>query len=114
MSELSSGSCEPCRAGAPLLSDQELAELAADIPKWRMVEAEGIKKLERIFEHKNFVEALQFANRIGELAEKEGHHPAILVEWGKTSVQWWTHKIKGLHKNDVIMAAKTDALLAHG
>ncbi|MEP0825876.1 MAG: 4a-hydroxytetrahydrobiopterin dehydratase, partial [Nitrososphaera sp.] len=66
---------------------------------------------EKSFAFKDFAEALAFTNRVGAIAEQEGHHPDILTEWGKVTVSWWTHKIKGLHKNDFIMAAKTDALL---
>jgi 4a-hydroxytetrahydrobiopterin dehydratase len=68
--------------------------------------------LEREFKFKNFKQALAFANQVAELAEAEFHHPAILLEWGKVTVTWWTHAIKGLHKNDFICAAKTDALLS--
>ena len=69
-----------------------------------------MRNLERVFKWKNFVQALAFTNRVGELAEEEGHHPALLTEWGKVTVTWWTHKIKGLHRNDFIMAARTDQL----
>jgi 4a-hydroxytetrahydrobiopterin dehydratase len=71
-------------------------------------EKDGIKRLERTFKFKNFVQALEFTNQVGGLAEEEGHHPALLTEWGRVTVTWWTHKIKGLHRNDFIMAAKTD------
>jgi 4a-hydroxytetrahydrobiopterin dehydratase len=67
--------------------------------------------LSRTFIWRNFAEALAFTNRVGTLAEAEGHHPLLITEWGKVTVQWWTHKIKGLHRNDLIMAAKTDALM---
>lgn len=72
---------------------------------------DGIKRLEKSFKFKDFAEALAFTNKVGKIAEKEGHHPDILTEWGRVTVSWWTHKIKGLHRNDFIMAAKTDALL---
>lgn len=110
MAELAESSCEACRVGAPLLTDDELASLQGDIPDWQVIEVEGVKQLKREFTFKNFLEALEFTNLAGEIAEKEGHHPALLVEWGKVTVRWWTHKIGGLHKNDVIMAAKTDCL----
>ncbi len=112
MSDLSAGSCEPCRIGAPLLSDDELATLSSQISEWKIIEVDGVKQVTRQYSFKNFVEAIAFANKVGEIAEQEGHHPAILVEWGSTSVTWWTHKIKGLHKNDIIMAAKTDDLFS--
>jgi len=87
-----------------------MAELHPQVPDWQIVERDQIKRLERAFKFKNFVEALQFTNRVGKLAEEEGHHPALLTEWGRVTVTWWTHKIKGLHRNDFIMAAKTDGL----
>ncbi len=66
--------------------------------------------LRRLFHFDTFAQALEFTTKVGELAEEEGHHPALLTEWGRATVMWWTHKIKGLHRNDFIMAAKTDAL----
>lgn len=111
MTQLSEETCEACRIGAPLLTSAELAELRVQIPAWRVVEEEGVKKLRREFDFKNFTEALAFANRVGDLAEAHNHHPAITVEWGKTTVVWWTHKIRGLHRNDAVLAAKTDVLL---
>jgi 4a-hydroxytetrahydrobiopterin dehydratase len=72
------------------------------------VERDGVKRLERVFKFRNFVEALGFTNKVGELAEAENHHPALLTEWGRVTVTWWTHAVKGLHRNDFIMAAKTD------
>lgn len=112
MSDLSSGVCEPCRVGAPVLTGEELAELPSQIPEWSVVEVEGVKQLHRQFTFPNFIEAMSFAMKVGAIAEDEGHHPALLVEWGSVKVMWWTHKIKGLHKNDVIMCAKTDALIS--
>ena len=108
MSGLENQACEACRADAPRVSDQELAELVREIPDWTPVVRDGIMQLERVFPCKNFVDALSFTNRVGELAEEQGHHPAILTEWGRVTVTWWSHKIKGLHRNDFIMAAKTD------
>ena len=112
MSTLAQMSCVPCRKGAPTVTEAEIAELHPQIPEWQIVEREGIKRLERAFPFKNFAEALAFTNRVGELAEAEDHHPAILTEWGKVTVTWWTHLIKGLHRNDFIMAAKTDQAYA--
>ncbi len=110
MSGLEKQQCVACRADAPRVSDEELAELIRQIPDWTPVVRDGIMQLERVFPFGNFVEAMAFTNRVGELAEAQGHHPAILTEWGKVTVTWWTHKIKGLHRNDFIMAAKTDRL----
>jgi len=80
------------------------------VPDWQIVERDGIKRLERVFKFKEFAEALAFTNRVGAPAEEENHHPALLTEWGKVTVTWWTHKIRGLHRNDFIMAAKTGRL----
>ena len=112
METLTAKKCEACRAGAPPLTEDEIAALLPQVPEWRLVERDGIKRLERVFKFKNFAEALAFTNRVGQIAEAEGHHPAILTEWGKVTVTWWTHKIKGLHLNDFIMAAKTDRIIA--
>jgi 4a-hydroxytetrahydrobiopterin dehydratase len=103
-------SCVACRRDAPLASDEEIKELLPQIPEWQVVEREGIKRLERVFRFGDFARALEFTNGVGRAAEAEGHHPALLTEWGKVTVTWWTHKIKGLHRNDFIMAAKTDRL----
>jgi 4a-hydroxytetrahydrobiopterin dehydratase len=94
----------------PTLSDEEIDQFYRQLQRWQVVERDGIKRLERSFEFKDFAEALAFTNKVGELAEEEGHHPDILTEWGKVTVSWWTHKIGGLHKNDFVMAAKTDAI----
>jgi 4a-hydroxytetrahydrobiopterin dehydratase len=90
----------------------ELTELKQEIPDWQLLERDGIARVERVFHFPNFADALAFTNRVGALAEAEGHHPALLTEWGRVTVTWWTHKIRGLHRNDFIMAAKTDALVA--
>lgn len=82
--------------------------LSREIPDWSVVERDGIARLERAFSFPNFVAALAFTNEVGALAEDAGHHPAITTEWGRVTVQWWTHTIAGLHRNDFIMAAKTD------
>jgi len=110
MSVLTQEKCEVCRVGAPPVTPEEIFALQPQIPEWELTEQEGIKRLQRTFRFPNFVEALAFTHRVGELAEAEGHHPALLTEWGRVTVTWWTHKIKGLHRNDFIMAAKTDAL----
>lgn len=108
MAELTQMKCEVCRVGAPQVTEEEAAEYRKQIPEWNIVERDNIKRLERTYTFKNFVEALAFTNKVGEIAEEEGHHPALMTEWGKVTVSWWTHKIKGLHGNDFIMAAKTD------
>ncbi|MBD3305916.1 4a-hydroxytetrahydrobiopterin dehydratase [candidate division KSB3 bacterium] len=100
--------CEPCRVGAPVATDEEIAAFMPQLPEWKLVERDGVKHLERVFTFKNFAHALAFTNKVGELAEAEGHHPTLLTEWGRVTVTWWTHKINGLHRNDFIMAGKTD------
>ncbi|OOG23678.1 4a-hydroxytetrahydrobiopterin dehydratase [Thioalkalivibrio denitrificans] len=110
MSGLSAETCEACRVGAPTVTEEEMKTLGKEVPEWSVVERDGIKQLERVFRFDNFVDALAFTNRVGDLAEEYGHHPALLTEWGKVTVTWWSHKIRGLHRNDYVMAAKTDAL----
>ena len=113
MTQLSQLRCVACRGGEPTLTKAEIVELMPQVPDWKVIEVDGVKRLERVFKLKNFVEALDFTNRVGAAAEVEGHHPLIMTEWGKVSVQWWTHKIGGLHTNDFIMAAKTDQLFVN-
>ena len=110
MAELTGEKCVACRRDAPKLSESEAAELQPQIPEWEIASQAGVPQLKRVFPFKDFCEALAFTGTVGELAESEGHHPAILTEWGRVTVCWWTHKIRGLHRNDFIMAAKTDAL----
>jgi 4a-hydroxytetrahydrobiopterin dehydratase len=104
--------CVACRKDSPRVTEAELAELQSQIPAWTLVDREGIPRLERSYRFKDFAQALAFTNKVGALAEEEGHHPAILTEYGKVAVFWWTHAIQGLHRNDFIMAAKTDQLAA--
>ncbi len=112
MFDLSKQSCEACRADAPTISDEDLKALLPNIPDWSTIVVDGVMQLSREFEFKNFIQAMAFSIRVGEIAEAEGHHPAILTEWGKVTVTWWSHKIQGLHKNDLIMAARTDEVYA--
>jgi 4a-hydroxytetrahydrobiopterin dehydratase len=104
MAQLTGEKCIACRADSPRVTEAEVRDLKPQIPEWALLERDGIQRLERGFRFKNFADALAFTNRIGTLAEEEGHHPAILTEW------LWTHKIRGLHRNDFIMAAKIDSL----
>jgi 4a-hydroxytetrahydrobiopterin dehydratase len=90
----------------------EMVLFQPQVPEWQIIERDGVKQLERVFQFSDFVQALAFTNRVGAIAEAEGHHPALLTEWGKVTVTWWTHTIKGLHRNDFIMAAKTDEVYA--
>ena len=114
-SELTEERCIPCRRETPPATDDEVRELRAHIPDWEVVDVAGMKRLRRSFSFADFAAALAFANRIGGIAEAEGHHPALLTEWGQVTVEWWTHSIGGLHRNDFVMAARTDELLRqHG
>ena len=110
MENLAALKCKPCRGGDSPLSDAEIDELSLRLPEWQFIEREGVRRLERIFKFKNFAQALAFANQVGEVAESEDHHPAMLVTWGMVAVSWYTYAIQGLHRNDFIMAAKTDLL----
>jgi 4a-hydroxytetrahydrobiopterin dehydratase len=114
MSGLTQSSCEPCRGGVPTLTDPEIAALKPEIPKWEVAEVDGIKRLRRAFEFADFRSAMEFAVGVGEIAEHEGHHPDLHVAWGKVVVETWTHKIRGLHRNDFVLAAKIDAFDAEG
>ncbi|HCH33549.1 MAG TPA: 4a-hydroxytetrahydrobiopterin dehydratase [Oceanospirillaceae bacterium] len=108
--KLSESQCEACQSGAPAVSEVELKNLLMEIPHWTPISVDGVMQLQRQYKFKNFKLALAFTNQLGELAETVFHHPAILTEWGKVTVTWWTHTIDGLHRNDFIMAAKTDLL----
>ena len=112
MSTLVNERCAVCRADSPRVTEAEIAELSPLIPDWKIVEVEGVPRLRRTFRFDSYPETLAFVQRVGELAEEEDHHPAMTVEWGKVRVSWWTHAIKWLNRNDFIMAAKTDALVA--
>ena len=111
MSNLSQLKCVACRGGEPKLTDEQINEFQPQVPNWQVKEIEGVKRLEHVYKLKNFVEAMAFTTKIAMIAEKEDHHPLIITEWGRVTVQWWTHKIKGLHQNDFIMAAKTDEII---
>ncbi len=108
--DLATSSCEACRADAPVLEDKEIQELLSQIPSWRVFEDDDIKKIICSFVFLNYHDSRNFLNKVADLAEKEDHHPEIILEWGNVTVTWWSHKIKGLHKNDFICASKTDAL----
>jgi len=110
MTDLLHMKCVACRGGEPTLTHTEIAELQPQVPEWQVREVDGMKRLERIFKFKNFAQALEFTNKIGAIAEEEDHHPLLITEWGRVTVNWWTHKIGGLHKNDFIMAARTDEI----
>ena len=107
MTDLASKSCVTCRGDVPPLKGEELGRLAAQVPGWEVVEEHHLR---RKFRFKNFREALGFVNRVGEMAEEQGHHPDIGFGWGYAEVSVWTHKIDGLTESDFVFAAKVDAL----
>jgi 4a-hydroxytetrahydrobiopterin dehydratase len=107
MSDLASKTCVPCRGGVPPLKGSQLAELAAQVPQWQIVNEHH---LTRNFAFPDFRQALDFVNRVGAIAEEQGHHPDILLTWGSAAITIWTHKIDGLTESDFILAAKIDKL----
>jgi len=109
MSALKEHSCEACSPHAPKATEEEKQQLHKDVPDWEILEIDGEEQLHKVYKLKNFLKALEFTNKIGELAEEEDHHPVIVLEYGKVAVSWWSHEIGGLHKNDFILAARTDA-----
>jgi 4a-hydroxytetrahydrobiopterin dehydratase len=112
MEPLAQMRCVPCRGGEPALSEAEVTALLAQVPGWHVVEAEGVKRLEKTFDFDNFAHALAFTDRVGALAEEQDHHPVLTTEWGRVKVVFWTHAVGGLHQNDFIMAARTDEAFA--
>ncbi len=107
MSELATKTCVPCRGGVPPLKGEELAALQKQVDGWSLIEEHHITKT---FKFPNFRKALEFVNRVGELAEEQAHHPDIFLAWGKVEITTWTHKINGLTESDFILAAKIDQL----
>jgi 4a-hydroxytetrahydrobiopterin dehydratase len=110
MTESNKQHCEPCRHGAPPATAQELKAFQERHRDWEIVEVGGEPRVQRTYPFPDFAEALIFANRVGELAEAENHHPLLTVEWGRVLVAWWTHKIRNIHPNDLLMASKTDEI----
>jgi 4a-hydroxytetrahydrobiopterin dehydratase len=107
MAELASKTCVPCRGGVPPLAGEELENLAKEVPRWKVVNRHHIT---REFAFSDFKQALAFVNKVGNIAEEQGHHPDIALSWGKAQVTTWTHKIDGLTESDFILAAKIDKL----
>ena len=110
MNDLSSQSCEACQIDALKVPQDQIQILLSEINGWFLIE-EPINKIQKIFSFKSYKDSVDFSNKVASLADDEDHHPQIVLEWGKVTVIWWSHKIKGLHKNDFICAAKTDKLL---
>ena len=112
MTQLKDMKCVACRGGDPSLTDAEIADLLPHVPQWQLVTQDNILRLQRVFKLKNYAQSLECTNKIAAIAEAEDHHPLIILEWGRVTVEWWTHVVRGLHKNDFIMAAKTDEIFA--
>ena len=106
MTELAAKTCTPCRGGVPPLGPDEAAAYLREASGWQL--RDDAKRIERTYRFKNFRQALEFVDRVGALAEDEGHHPDITFGWGYATISLYTHKIKGLHENDFIMAAKIE------
>jgi 4a-hydroxytetrahydrobiopterin dehydratase len=111
MTLLSQQKCVPCHGNVSPVSATEIAQYQSQLPKWSLKTENGITFLERSYTLTNFQRALELAQRIGEIAEAQQHHPTLIVEWGQLTVQWWTHAINGLHQNDFVMAAKSDEII---
>jgi 4a-hydroxytetrahydrobiopterin dehydratase len=108
--KLADRKCVPCSGGVPALKGRALEDLHKSVPKWKVIKRHH---LEREFKFPDFAKALEFVNRVGGVAEKQGHHPDILLAWGKAGITLWTHKVDGLTESDFIMAAKIDRLANH-
>ena len=102
MSDLKKQVCIPCQNESPVASPDEVGLLLPQLPDWTIEQIDGENRLLRSYKFKNFKQALAFTNRVGEIAEEQQHHPTILTEWGKVTVTWWSHNIRGLHNNDLI------------
>lgn len=102
--------CIPCSGSALPATAAEIAQLLAHLSGWSLIQTDDVSQLQKQYRFKNFRQALAFTNEVGAIAELAGHHPALLTEWGKVTVTWWTHVVNGLHQNDFVMAAKTDAI----
>jgi 4a-hydroxytetrahydrobiopterin dehydratase len=110
MNDLAQMNCVSVEKGASLLPVDEIERLHQQTPEWQIVSDGDKQRLKRSFKFKNFAEALAFTNQVGKISEQQNHHPALLTEWGRVTVSWWTHTVHGLHLNDFIMAAKTNTL----
>ena len=107
---LTESKCEACTIDAPLVSDNEATQLLKELDYWKIEQRDGTKQLVKEYKFSNYEESVNFCKKVADLAESEDHHPKIILEYGCVEVSWWSHKIKGLHKNDFICAAKTDQI----
>ncbi len=109
MTDLLNQSCSACEIGAPLVPDDKQTELLKELDGW-IIDHSDISKLIKEFKLNNYEQSITFTNLIADLAESQDHHPKITLEWGRVSIEWWSHKIRGLHMNDFICAAKSDQI----
>ena len=110
MDELSQQHCVQVTANTPRIDENQSKTFLAKLPGWKLYQKDGEPRLEKSFKFDDFKQAMSFTDKVAQAANAEDHHPALFTEYGKVTVTWWTHKIKGLHLNDFIMAAKTDKL----
>jgi len=108
MSALTEMQCVACHPGVEPATAEEIEEWLADIPEWNLLKVRDVPRIQRTFRFPDFKTALAFTNKVGEIAEAEGHHPRITTQWGRVTVTTWTHAIENLHQNDFILAAKID------
>ena len=108
--DLSNQKCVPCSGSLPPATAEEIQTMKTQVPQWEIITEFSELRLQRTYSFANFQQALDFTNRVGDIAEAEGHHPVITTEWGKVTITWWTHAIGGLHENDFVMAAKCDRI----
>jgi len=107
MNDLASRECVPCRGGVPPMQADEIERLLKQLDSWEVIDGHHLRK---VYDFKNFRDSLAFVNRVGNLAEEQGHHPDICFGWGKAEITIWTHKINGLTESDFVLAAKIDKL----
>jgi 4a-hydroxytetrahydrobiopterin dehydratase len=108
--DLANLKCTPCRGGIPPLFDVKINQMLPSVPGWERIKENGYDKIRRRYKFKNFVKAIEFTNRVAQIAEEEGHHPDIFIQWNIVELTLWTHAINGLHENDFILAAKIDEM----
>ncbi|SDR68696.1 4a-hydroxytetrahydrobiopterin dehydratase [Halopseudomonas sabulinigri] len=110
MTDLASEALDTSQSAASQLPTEHVSALLRGLPGWLLKKVDGVERIEKVYSFKDFSQALAFTNQVGALAEQEDHHPALLTEWGQVTVGWWSHSLGGLHRNDLIMAARTDQL----
>jgi 4a-hydroxytetrahydrobiopterin dehydratase len=110
--DLANLKCVPCRGGIPPMLGTKINLMLPSVPGWERVKEDGFDKIRRRYKFKNFIKAIEFTNRVAEIAEEQGHHPDIFIQWNVVELTLWTHAINGLHENDFILAAKIDEMKA--